>query len=164
MSNNSNEVIILVGPIVKSNSNNKSKCAKQDDDEELGAVEQQDDSPRDVQADLSMSSTAQSKPTGGGFFQGWQSSTGVRRLHSSRKRRDEKVVGLKHYGLENPVRQQLHHPAASFDNTGGRFAVEAKEEEVRRSATRNPFVLCCLANVAALKVMVYYLSKCRMCD
>jgi hypothetical protein len=88
--------------------------------------------------------------------------------HKSRVKRDEKVVGLKHYGLENPARHQLHD--SSFETSyrkdanarGVRFAVEAKEEEVRRKETRNSFAICYFGNLAALKVMIYYLSESTM--
>ena len=72
---------------------------------------------------------------------------------------------MKNYGPEN-TRHQLPH--SSYDGSPlmdgvkspkARFAVEEKEEEVRRAATRNPFVLSYLGILAAMKVMIYYLSK-----
>jgi hypothetical protein len=94
-----------------------------------------------------------------------------------RRNKDSKVVGLKNYGLDKSVYEKRHQydaenrmsvaSFASLDTVRGgdgksqrvRFSVEEKEEEVRRSATKNCFVLFYLGNLAALKVMFYYLSK-----
>lgn len=105
--------------------------------------------------------------------------TGKKRVFKSwRRDPDAKVVGLKNYGLDRAVyekRRQLEHSHSrnslasltTFQNGGegnkrnkrAHFAVEEKEEEIRRTATKNPFVLFYLGNLAALKVILYYLSK-----
>jgi hypothetical protein len=98
---------------------------------------------------------------------------------------DSKVVGLKNYGLDKAAYEKRHQlqPPSSVDSRksvaslatvqgggGGEgkprssnrvhyFSVEENEVEVRRTATTNPLVLFYLGNLAALKVIFYYLSK-----
>jgi hypothetical protein len=80
------------------------------------------------------------------------------------------MVGLKDYGLNKSITDKRHQfqadavaEAPSVSTIGGkhhkRFSVEEKEEEARANATRDPFMLLYLGNVAALKVMMYYMSK-----
>ena len=94
-------------------------------------------------------------------------------LKTWRRDADQKVVGLKQYGLDSSTfenrRKLLPNSAHSrrslrsltkTNNVGGvKFSVEEKEEEVFEKAIRNPFQLLYLGILAALKVMVYYMSK-----
>ena len=100
-----------------------------------------------------------------------------KRKKTRRRAADSKIVGLKNYGLEKSVYKKRHHLHQNSDegrisvsspailqcgndrSPKGRFSVEEKEEEVRRTAARNPYVLFYLGNLAALKVLLYYLSK-----
>ena len=61
----------------------------------------------------------------------------------------------------------FHHSAhsrpprsVSTGTTRAEKTVEAKEDEVRAKEERNPFVLLYLGNLAALKVLFYYLGEC----
>ena len=138
-----------------------------------------------------------------------------------KRKKDSKIVGLKHYGLESP-RHQLHNTLSDLDdhycsnnskchattsqpssaqpkrriatwwmrsllcqqsprrsdsnnNSNSNisettptnfkknrlFAVEKEEEMVRKNVTKNPFILFYLGNLAAIKVLIYYFSKCH---
>jgi hypothetical protein len=84
---------------------------------------------------------------------------------------DDKVIGLKNVGMNKSTRERRHQlirtnsrkSVASGLIAGERshYSVEEMEEEVRAKETRNPCTLFYLGNLAALKVMVYYLSTCR---
>jgi hypothetical protein len=99
------------------------------------------------------------------------SATSIRSLPGDwRHDKDKKVVGLKNYGLNKSVYDKRHQfqpdvvaDAPSVSTIDGkphqRFSVEEKEEEARANATRDPFMLLYLGNVAAFKVMFYYMSK-----
>jgi len=92
-----------------------------------------------------------------------------------RQEADQKVVGLKQYGLDSSTyenrRKLLPSSAHSRRSLASlktkskknvsdvKFSVEEKEEEVLEKAIRNPFQLLYLGILAALKVMVYYMSK-----
>jgi hypothetical protein len=98
-----------------------------------------------------------------------------------KRKKDSKIVGLKNYGLDSP-RHQLHNALSEEEGCGSNsvttqdhplkqpfhtsrsrlFAVEKEEEIVRQNVTNNPFMLFYLGNVAALKVLIYYFSKCFM--
>ena len=75
-----------------------------------------------------------------------------------------KVVGLKRYSL-NPSTYELRQQLSGVESTrtltgedlGPHVSVEALEATARSKVTRNPFYLLFLGNLAALKVMFYYL-------
>jgi hypothetical protein len=104
-----------------------------------------------------------------------------------KRKKDSKIVGLKHYGLESP-RHQLHNALSNEDGCSGSnsfestsyhgphskqhrkyhtslstrsklFAVEKEEDVVRKQETKNPLILFYLGNIAAMKVLIYYFSK-----
>ena len=89
-----------------------------------------------------------------------------------RSRTEGKVIGLKHYGLDKSTKLKRELPvprgeaSASGDSKIGltrlpqheqEISVEDIEEEARREAIQNPFKLMYLGNLAAFRVMVYYL-------
>ncbi len=96
------------------------------------------------------------------------------RLTQWRKTTDQKVVGLKRVGLDASTYEKRrnimvgsnHSRTSSKKATGahhhhptGKFSVEEMEEQVHSKAIRNPFQLLYLGNLAALKVMLYYMSE-----
>jgi hypothetical protein len=79
-----------------------------------------------------------------------------------------KVVGLGDYGLDETVFQQRRQFAPSLESKSAIFSthniekskyvsIEEMEDIARYQATRNPFELLLLGNIAAFKVMGYYL-------
>lgn len=88
-------------------------------------------------------------------------------LQTWRQDKDEKVVGLKQYGLDPSTygkRQKFMKATHHSRRTGqhepsGTLSVEQKEEKVRELAMHNSIQLLLLGIIAALKVMVYYMSK-----
>jgi predicted Rossmann fold nucleotide-binding protein DprA/Smf involved in DNA uptake len=71
-----------------------------------------------------------------------------------KRKKDSKIVGLKHYGLDSPRHQLQNHHQTKHRL----FAVEQEEELVRKNVAKNPFVLFYLGNLAAIKVIIYYFS------
>jgi len=93
-------------------------------------------------------------------------------LKTWRRDTDEKVPGLKRFGLDETTYEKRHKLMVASNhsrrsgasrnaklNASKKFSVEEMEEEVRAQAIQNPFRLLYLGNLAALKVMVYYMSK-----
>jgi hypothetical protein len=79
-----------------------------------------------------------------------------------------KVVGLGNYGLDETVVQQRRQFAPSLESKSAIFSthnvekskyvsIEEMEDIARYQSTRNPFKLLVLGNIAAFKVMGYYL-------
>lgn len=121
--------------------------------------------------DLDAESTKTSKVTNANT-----SSKEKKHLISWRHTADQKVVGLKRNALDQSTYEKRHrmmvgsnHSRRSVNSKrdkGGpgtssnkKFSVEEKEEEARAKAMHNPFLLLCLGNLAAVKVMLFYLSK-----
>lgn len=81
-----------------------------------------------------------------------------------KKGTEVKMVGLKQYGL-NPSTQKLRQEVSVVDSvrtltgqdSGPTVNIETLEAKARRKTVMNPFTLLFLGNLAALKVMGYYL-------
>jgi len=93
---------------------------------------------------------------------------------SLRQAADQKVVGLKSNALDRSTREKRNrmmvgsnHSRRTLNSRNSqraassnkKFSVEEKEEQARAKAMYNPFLLLYLGNLAAVKVMLYYLSK-----
>lgn len=83
---------------------------------------------------------------------------------------EEKVVGLGNYGLDDTAFQQRRQYVPSMESKSAIFSthnveksksksisIEEMEDNARYEALRNPFSLLVLGNIAAFKVMGYYL-------
>jgi hypothetical protein len=79
---------------------------------------------------------------------------GLRGLRSST---DEKVVGLKDYGLDRATSRDVSSATTEAPAT----TMEDMEEKARAQADDNPFTLMSLSVIAALKVMFFYLGRWR---
>ena len=94
---------------------------------------------------------------------------------SWRANKDEKVVGLKTTALSRSTREKRqrlmvgsNHSRRSVTSqrrvqkdgvSGRKLSIEEMEEEAHAKELKNPFILLFLGNVAAVKVMIFYMSK-----
>jgi hypothetical protein len=91
------------------------------------------------------------------------------KIKDFRAQAERKVVGLKNYGLDRRTTLKRRQPISALDassvgahstspgaqNRG--LSVEEMEEKARKKTIKNPFRLMFLGNVAALRVVAYYL-------
>ena len=83
---------------------------------------------------------------------------------------EKKMVGLKNYGLDKSTVLKRQQPVLPRGTSGGTtvigahkhlpkvgLSIEEMEEQARAKAVMNPFALLFLGNLAALRVMAYYL-------
>jgi hypothetical protein len=76
-----------------------------------------------------------------------------------RIRKDEKVVGLKDScGLRRRESSNNSQDTVARGNAGGN-TIEDMEYKARLGSSTNPITLFMLGNLAAIKVMFFYLSK-----